>query len=821
MAEVKSYYEIELKVLGQGTVTAKVKDLTNAFELLSDATKAINQDIIENGTALVGTTRYYNQEIEKVTRLRDGVANTSVEYRKYTEAIKELTKKKEALRAPLEGTLAAFNKELQALRDEQRQLARNPADWARYEKRIGSVKKNIDKLTNSQVLNTRSNKDMISNSGLAGATITEFGRTISDANYGLRGMANNLSQLSTLFITLISKTGSLKSTWALLRKQMMGPLGLIVLFQGIVTLMESFAIESDKAKESTSALSDELEQQSHVLDGLITNLKNSNLELEERQRLMRVLGKVDKEFYEALNNNNLSEKERNDLLSKRSYFLEQEIKFAKGKAEVEKERKRLTEENIELDEKEQNLISTYLTSLNRVPTELDKEKAAQMASNNVMLERFKIREDLAKQDEKEIDLIDKFVKAENAYKDAIKSTSEEQSDSLAINEQLNKELLEQKLALIEAQEAVDETSAIKKVKQISKINAALLKIEEEAAIEKAKKEEYSQAQLEAIRIKYSMKRDVLELKTNSALLNTKREYNDKVEDDLVKFYQTTYGLDEAAAKERIKLAKWAQGELKKINEGKSDEFAEFAASRGYDGKTDKPKTPEEIKREQERKNKETIKLAKESIAQIEDLFNAAYDAEISREEAKTARLNNELRKRLKNENLTAKQREQLNLQIASNEEKLQEKRDKLAEKQFKLQKAISIGQALINTYEMASRAFNAVLAGPEKFLGISALALAKVAAGITTAFGLAQVNAIRKQQFVPSALGSTSVSSSGGTSAPAIQAPDFNIVGQSGVNQLRDLIQAQSERPVKAYVVSKDISTAQELDRNKVSSASL
>ena len=34
---------------------------------------------------------------------------------------------------------------------------------------------------------------MIDKTGLAGATVVELGRTISDSNYGIRGMANNLS----------------------------------------------------------------------------------------------------------------------------------------------------------------------------------------------------------------------------------------------------------------------------------------------------------------------------------------------------------------------------------------------------------------------------------------------------------------------------------------------------------------------------------------------------------------------------------------------------------------------------------------------------
>ena len=56
---------------------------------------------------------------------------------------------------------------------------------------------------------TKRNIEMIDKTGLAGATVQEFGRTISDSNYGIRGMANNLQQLSSLFITLVSTSGGL------------------------------------------------------------------------------------------------------------------------------------------------------------------------------------------------------------------------------------------------------------------------------------------------------------------------------------------------------------------------------------------------------------------------------------------------------------------------------------------------------------------------------------------------------------------------------------------------------------------------------------
>tara|TARA_R100001463_G_scaffold23695_2_gene56640 strand:+ start:99 stop:1808 length:1710 start_codon:yes stop_codon:yes gene_type:complete len=115
-------------------------------------------------------------------------------------------------------------------------------------------------------------KNTISDAGLAGATLTEFGRTISDANFGIRGMANNLSQLSTLFITLVSKRGGGIAGVGLalkqLGRQILGPLGIILAFQSLIALLENFAINSDKAKESAEDLTDALDDQITSMEGL-------------------------------------------------------------------------------------------------------------------------------------------------------------------------------------------------------------------------------------------------------------------------------------------------------------------------------------------------------------------------------------------------------------------------------------------------------------------------------------------------------------------------------------------------------------------------
>ena len=56
----------------------------------------------------------------------------------------------------------------------------------------------------------------------------------------------------------------------------------------------------------------------------------------------------------------------------------------------------------------------------------------------------------------------------------------------------------------------------------------------------------------------------------------------------------------------------------------------------------------------------------------------------------------------------------------------------------------------------------------------------------------------------------------GSSPAPQIQPPSFNVVGGSPINQLTEAIAGQQDKPVQAFVVSEDVTTAQELARKRI-----
>ena len=92
-----------------------------------------------------------------------------------------------------------------------------------------------------------------------------------------------------------------------------------------------------------------------------------------------------------------------------------------------------------------------------------------------------------------------------------------------------------------------------------------------------------------------------------------------------------------------------------------------------------------------------------------------------------------------------------------------------------------------------------------------------VQAAAAAAFSASQIAAIQSQSFESSGYSSANVSSSVPT-APS-QPAQFNIVGQSGVNQLAEGIGSQFDRPIRAYVVGGEVTTAQQLERQRVRTA--
>jgi hypothetical protein len=128
-------------------------------------------------------------------------------------------------------------------------------------------------------------------------------------------------------------------------------------------------------------------------------------------------------------------------------------------------------------------------------------------------------------------------------------------------------------------------------------------------------------------------------------------------------------------------------------------------------------------------------------------------------------------------------------------------------------KAMAAAAALINTYQGITAELATKTVTPFEI----GLKIANVA--IIAATGFKAVQDIVSVQ-IPGGGGGGGGGAQGG-SAPSMTAPSFNTVGSSSTNQLAQTIGSQSQQPIKSYVVSSDVSTAQALDRNIITNASI
>ena len=136
--------------------------------------------------------------------------------------------------------------------------------------------------------------------------------------------------------------------------------------------------------------------------------------------------------------------------------------------------------------------------------------------------------------------------------------------------------------------------------------------------------------------------------------------------------------------------------------------------------------------------------------------------------------------------------------------------EKSAKKAFLVNKAVGISTAIIQTAQAVTAALTAggnpiKLATGQQF----------VEAGIAAASGAAQIATIAKQQFGGGSGGSTpSVNAPTGSGGGA---PQFNVVGNTGINAIAQSL--QNRGPIQAFVVGSEVTSQQSLDRNRINNA--
>jgi hypothetical protein len=608
----------------------------------------------------------------------------------------------------LQGKIIANKIPLSELRQEFGNFAKtvNSADFNKFKSGLDNTAKSHQKLQTS--INQTSKA-----TGSATSAVLELGRVVQDAPYGIRGMANNITQLvsQVSFATIAAGgfTAALRAMWTAL----MGPLGIVLAISAVVSALDYFYGGQKKAKDSAEKTTDALTLQREELAKLTK-------EYEEHEKVRQksfMTNTKEREMLKALVKESLdltnSEERRTIALNKLNelypkYFKNLKIDDIKGIFDAEKEVNRVLENKFKLQD-----------ALNKL----------EIVSNDIQLERIRL-DKLQSQGKRPS--LDRF--------DALTKEQERLRELIGIYGALDLELKE------------DKEKKGGKVKR-DRVKA-LFDFPTPAEVLA-----YSKKLLAAVARGFGV-----DMKQNP--LSIKPELDLTLSDDA-----------------KAKIAAYNKSVVDELMLSmKLDDFAEYS------------------------------ELTKQALTSISDFTNAQYERDLVTEQNKTTALNEELNQRLLNENLSKEERARIQNEIAINDEALRKKQNEIKKKQFNTQKAFNIASALVDT----GRAAAGVMADAKGGF------FTRLAQAIPTiAFGLAQVATIASQKFQPDAA-STPIRTSGGGGSGGGMADrsfNFNLVGNNRENQLANAIQGQFNQPLKAYVVSRDMSNQQQLDANIVNSA--
>lgn len=574
---------------------------------------------------------------------------------------------------------------------------------------------------------SKKNEDLISSSGLAGATLVETGRFISDLPFGITAVTNNLSQLSTLFVTLISKTEGAGKAFKLLGKQLMGPLGFILLFQVVIALIQAYQKEILGFINGTNKANKATQELTKSIDDLRDKLAENNPELKEeqeefqklidklidmRQSITLAQGSIDRDgpFYKSmLSLKKLIEDTYGVVIDFTDPSNFKKLKEAQGPLDL------IARKLVDL----QTAIDVAAIKGTKTPAELAQMRLDLFIETQ---KQQKVAEETYIKEPEYAKLVAKVERAKmDARRKAINENFKERGEQVDEEIEIERALLRRRIV----EERLDPV-------QVAEENLRIY-IQMQKALGKKEKDyiespEYLDLQTEIAKAQIEARKQ--------AVQNALKEEGMK-------------GLGVLFTPEETALMKEARKELEKGTEERQK-----AVDIGLKG------------------------LLKET------------DAVKSNANAKK-KLSDEDRSR-RNEDLRA---------LAGQVDKAAD----LFGEQTAANKGMRIASATMDTYAAADTAL-ATLPPPLSF----------ITAALTVAAGLANVKKILSVK-VPGGKG-------GGVSAPSaapqIQAPDFNVVGASAQSQLAETIAGAEAKPTRAYVVGKDITTQQELDRNITNTAS-
>lgn len=729
--------------------------------------------------------------------------------------------------------------------DENGKVIKSLDDLSGAYERTKKAQDNLNKSTQKTSEQTKELAKLQENqsraAGLAGAAAFELGRTISDLPFGIVAVTNNISQLGTLFAALVSNAGSVKEALIALKRQLVGPAGVLVAFQIVTAAVTLFAQRNRKAKDEVQSLDAALKAQGQTYDELSDILNNVNEGEERRLSVLKALGQFNKDIAKIANDENLTIQERIDLGNRlnQARIREREIQKAAtdelvkrnelytnltvSEEELQKriERRARTAETLErgyvevmqngvLVQKQLNLEQRQQieTTLNGLDREINAIKEG-IPIRDAIISQL---ETLNGQQESINDITEEYNKITKSREQVTKDSLKAEEERLKIQEAALRRLQDQTDEFIRDEEASEiaqlNRSYEREIEAARKVGADTTNIEEfyanerlrvkdEFAEKRAQNERDTNSKIELAQRSHNIKMALLEASLAGKRIKESDRTEKEILDAEISILQSRIKVlkilaaTSDVAKQSLDEALIVLDDLILKRDSVSDDTSKILGINEDDLKAG-------------------IEATQKALSTIGDVFAAQAERDIAIETNKTNKINDQLRERLANEQLSAEERDKINQQISRNEAELVKKENEINKKRFEQEKAVNIALATVNTFSAATGVLAETKGG--SFARIAGM-IAVIGAG------LAQVAIIAKQKFVAKALPSPNLVSPGSSSAPS--GPAFNVVGTSGQNQIAEAISAMQNTAFKTYVVSSDVTTAQELERKIVEGASI
>ena len=397
---------------------------------------------------------------------------------------------------------------------------------------------------------------------------------------------------------------------------------------------------------------------------------------------------------------------------------------------------------------------------------------------------------------------------------------------------LELKLIDEKIAFEKSQRAIAENTYQKNLNTLASLKAAgadadLIKKQTEIANESIK--QYNK-QNQDVQKAFDEKKDIQnrhlvevkssEVNSSKEIAQKRKEAAEKAKADAIQAEK-----DKKDALERIR-----QGEIDTEAERRAEELRQvqkqyadliLEAEKYYGKNSEKVLSLKEAQRTKEKELTDKFALEDAEKKLADDEKKKADDAKIKEDEAKIA----EEAKRIAAEEKAYKEE-----QYRSTYDNLQNILSVGGGKLNKVSKALAIADVVRTATKSVSETVSsigianakAVAASPTTggmpFVAINTLKGA-LTIGSTIASSIKAIQAIKGDSKSVGGGGSSPSGGGGGGGAPSTPAPQFNVVGNSGVNQIAQTLGAQ--QPVQAYVVASNVTTQQSLDRNIVANASL